>query len=161
MGYPVEGPYRQADRRRPVRPDPSGRRRARAGRGLFIVMLALAACTSTPPAPATPVSITDFRMVAGRWVGTVVGLTGPRSDEGDWVEMTIGEDGTYDFGIYREIGVFAGKGKLTLKDGKLAAEGQRGRAAYTLTERGGRQYLRAEGVVKSGTLVSGDLRRAQ
>ena len=169
MGYLVSRHRRHVDHRRrdqqgtsatPADEWRTGRARVRCG--LLIAMLALVACTSAPPpAPATPVAITDFRMVAGKWVGTVVGLAGPRNDEGDWLELTIGEDGTYDFGIYRTIGVFGGKGKLMLQDGKLTGEGERGRATYALSERGGRQSLLAEGVLKSGTTVSGTLRRAR
>lgn len=135
--------------------------RARANAALLIVMLAAAACASTPSVPATPVPITDFRMVAGRWGGVLLGLSGPRNDEGDWVNVSVGEDGSFNFGIYRTIGAFAGKGKLTLKDGKLEGEGERGSATYTLVERGGKQYLRVEGKLKSGTDVSGDLHRTQ
>jgi hypothetical protein len=136
-------------------------RRARVGCVLLMMALTAAACTSAPSAPATAIPVTDFRMVAGHWSGVVVGLAGPKNDEGDWVDLTIAEDGTYDFGVYRTIGVFAGKGKLTLVDGKLASEGERGRATFTLSERGGRQYLRAEGVQRSGTSISGDLHRKQ
>jgi hypothetical protein len=99
-------------------------------------------------------------MVAGRWAGNVFGLSSSRRAQGDWVEVMIGEDGTFEFSSYRTSGVFAGKGKLTLEDGKLKAQGERGHATYTLSERGGRQYLRAEGVVGDNT-VSGDLERAR
>ena len=126
---------------------------------LVVVMLGLAACSSAASAPATPVPITDLKMVAGRWAGVVVGLAGPRTTQEDWVNLTITEDGTYDFGIYRTIGMFGGKGKLTLQDGKLMGAGERGNATFTLIDRGGRQYLRADGVLQSGGTVSGDLHR--
>jgi hypothetical protein len=125
---------------------------------LFALVVA-AACASTAPAPTTPVPITDFRTVAGRWGGVVVGLPGPRSDEGDWINVTISEDGSFDFGAYRTIGPFSGKGKLALSDGKLAGQGERGRVIFALIERGGRQYLRTDGTLTSGTSISGDLHR--
>jgi len=135
--------------------------RARASAALVIVLVVATACASTPSGPATPVPITDFKMIAGRWGGVILGLSGPRNDEGDWVDVAIGEDGSFNFGVYRTIGAFAGKGKLTLKDGKLTGEGERGSATYTLIDRGGKQYLRAEGRLKSGTQISGDLHRTQ
>ncbi len=128
---------------------------------LLLVVLALGACSTAPTAPATVVPITDYRVVAGRWHGTVLGLAGPRQDEGDWVQVTIGEDGTYDFGAYRTIGVFGGKGKLALKDGKLTAEGERGQGTFTLYERGGKQFLRVEGILRPNTPISGELGRAK
>jgi hypothetical protein len=127
---------------------------------LFLVVCT-AACSLAPTAPGTPVPITSFRMVAGNWGGVIQGLASPVNDEGDWVKVTIGEDGTSDFGIYRTIGVFSGKGKLTLADGKLTGQGPRGQVTYTLIERGGQQYLRVAGKLEGGTDVSGDLHRVQ
>jgi hypothetical protein len=42
------------------------------------------------------------------------------------VTFVIGETGTYEFVSYRMIGVFAGKGKLVLADGKLSAKSEKG-----------------------------------
>jgi hypothetical protein len=98
-------------------------------------------------------------MVAGKWLGTVSGLAGPR-DEADAVQVTIGEDGTYDFGVYRTIGVFGGKGQFTLQDGKLTAKGERGDTTFALYERAGRRYLRGDGRLQNGTPVSVELRPA-
>jgi hypothetical protein len=100
-------------------------------------------------------------MVAGKWGGIVMGLAGPQNDQGDWVNIQIGQDGTYDFGVFRNIGAFAGKGKLTLADGKLIAQGERGRATYSLVDRGGQRFLHVEGKLEGGTDVSGDLHRVQ
>jgi hypothetical protein len=97
-------------------------------------------------------------MVAGKWQGTVVGLSGSK-DEGDSIEVTIGEDGSYDFGMFRTIGMFGGKGQFGLKDGKLTSQSQRGNAEYTLSERGGRQYLRGEGLFENNRMVTADLTR--
>ena len=132
------------------------------GRRMALAVLAvtLAACTSAaPPPPATTVPITGFQMVAGKWEGSVVGLPGSK-DEGDWIKVTIGEDGSYDFGMYRTLGMFGGKGKFELKDGKLLTQSQHGNAVYTLSERGGRQLLKGEGVVEN-LKVTADLSRAK
>jgi hypothetical protein len=42
------------------------------------------------------------------------------------VTLAIGETGAYEFASYRMIGVFAGKGKLVLTDGKLSAKSEKG-----------------------------------
>ena len=129
------------------------------GRLIVVLAVTIAGCTSTAPQPpATTVPITSFQMVAGKWQGTVVGLSGSK-DEGDSIEVTIGEDGSYDFGMFRTIGMFGGKGQFGLKDGKLTSQSQRGNAEYTLSERGGRQYLRGEGLFENNKTVTADLTR--
>jgi len=128
------------------------------GRLIVVLAATIAGCTSAPPPPATTVPITSFQMVAGKWAGTVVGLSGSK-DEGDSIEVTIGEDGSYDFGMFRTIGMFGGKGQFGLKDGKLTSQSQRGDAEYTLSERGGRQYLRGEGLFENNRKVTADLTR--
>ena len=128
------------------------------GRLIVVLAVTIAGCTSAPPPPATTVPITSFQMVAGKWQGTVVGLSGSK-DEGDSIEVTIGEDGSYDFGMFRTIGMFGGKGQFGLKDGKLTSQSQRGNAEYTLSERGGRQYLRGEGLFENNKTVTADLTR--
>jgi hypothetical protein len=128
------------------------------GRLFVVLAVTIAGCTSAPPPPATTVPITSFQMVSGKWQGTVVGLSGSK-DEGDSIEVTIGEDGSYDFGMFRTIGMFGGKGQFGLKDGKLTSQSQRGNAEYTLSERGGRQYLRGEGLFENNRMVTADLTR--
>lgn len=129
---------------------------------LMLVMLMAAACSSSaPPAPAlTPVPITDYKMIAGKWSGHVIGLAGPR-DDGDWVDMTIRDNGAYEYGIARNIGVMAGKGTFTLQDGKLMMAGSRGQGTFVLLEGGGIRVLRGSGMLHSGTALTGDLRPAR
>jgi hypothetical protein len=129
---------------------------------LVLTMLVVGACSSAPSAPPpAPVAITDYKMVAGKWSGHVIGLAGPRSD-GDWIDMVIGENGSYEFSIPRTIGVLAGKGMLTLQDGKLKVIGERGgQATFTLLERDGGRVLRGSGMLHTGTAVTGDLRPAR
>ena len=129
---------------------------------IAVLMLALAACASAPPPPpATTVPITNYQMVAGKWAGAVAGLPGGARDEGDWVELTIRPDGSYDFKVARTIGMFGGKGMLSLKDGKMTSQGERGSAEYSLSERGGKQSLRVQGVVENNIKATGDLTRAR
>jgi hypothetical protein len=121
---------------------------------LTAIAILLGACAGTSSAPLTAVPITDFAMVAGKWGGLVTGIT-PRQE--DWVDVIIMPDGTYDFGIYRTIGVFGGKGTFTLKDGKLQARGQRGSATYTLYQGGDRRVLRVQGALADGRAISARL----
>jgi hypothetical protein len=121
---------------------------------LAAVAILLGACAGTSSGPLTAVPITDFAMVAGKWGGLVMGIT-PQQE--DWVDVIIMSDGKYDFGIYRTIGVFAGKGAFTLKDGKLQARGQRGSATYTLYEGGDRRVLRVQGTLADGRAISARL----
>ena len=86
---------------------------------------------------------------------------GQRAQDDDWIKVTIEKDGAYDFGIYRTIGVFGGKGQATIADGKLQMEGERGRTTFALYEGAGRRYLRGEGVLRSGGTVSTELRPAR
>jgi hypothetical protein len=137
-------------------------RRERAPRLMALALLgmAVAACTGPRVAkslPSTPVSIADFKAVAGVWEGLLRGLPGTASRQ-DWVMMEIGEDGSYRFATFRQIGVFHGSGTLRLSDGRLflqTAEG--GSATFTLYEGDGRRALRADGVNRNGTRLTVDL----
>ena len=71
-----------------------------------------------------PTAVADFKGVAGKWQGLLV--RNPRTRDDDWVTLVIGETGAYEFASYRMIGVFAGKGKLVLTDGKLSAKSDKG-----------------------------------
>jgi hypothetical protein len=71
-----------------------------------------------------PSAIADVKSVAGKWQGLLV--RNPRTRDDDWVTLVIGETGAYEFASYRMIGVFAGKGKLVLTDGKLSAKSEKG-----------------------------------
>lgn len=135
---------------------------------LIPVLLAalLSACTgqrstltrsAIGPMPSTAVGIADFKTVAGVWEGALRGMAGPQTQR-DWILMEIGEDGTYTFASFREIGVFHGSGTLRLSDGRLLLEGPRGgRATLTLYEDGGRRLLRADAVDHTGRQLTADL----
>jgi len=125
---------------------------------LVLVATVLAACATGggPTDGLAPVPITDFKMVAGKWEGLVSGLSAKR-DDGDWAEMTISPDGTYDFGIYRTIGVFGGRGTFTLSDGKLQMRGDRGSATYALYQGGGKRVLQAQATLSDGRPLTAKL----
>jgi hypothetical protein len=126
---------------------------------LVLVATVLAACAGTGAGPTdglAPVPITDFKMVAGKWDGLVSGLSAKR-DDGDWAEMTISPDGTYDFGVYRTIGVFGGRGTFTLSDGKLQMRGDRGSATYALYQGGGKRVLQVQAMLSDGRPLTAKL----
>jgi hypothetical protein len=94
---------------------------------------------AAPPAAGwSPVPIADIKSVAGKWEGQLTRARGPRDD---WMELTIREDGSYEAVSYRTIGVLRGTGRLTLTDGKLVAQGERGTATLALSARGAERRL--------------------
>jgi hypothetical protein len=128
----------------------------------MVAAAALTACTMRyPTSTATPVPITDYRMVAGQWQGLLTGIPTRSADDSDAVRLTISDDGTYDFGVYRMIGAFEGKGRFGLRDGKLVTQHQPRPATFALYDHDGRRWLKGEGVVGDGLPVSVELKRTQ
>src|SRR5262245_59890660 len=108
-----------------------------------------------------PTAIADFKNVAGKWEGLLV--RNPRTRDDDWVTLVISETGAYEFASYRMIGVFAGKGKLVLTDGKLSAESEKGgqMTLQLLADSGGSErILRAVAKDREGFHYWADLKRA-
>ena len=122
----------------------------------------LIACASLGPSESptwTVVPVTDFTAVAGKWEGLMTRNPRPHTD--DWVRVTIQEDGAYEFASYRMIGVFSGKGRLSVTDGRLTAQSERGTATCTLHQANGQRMLRAVGITKDGLEYSADLTPAR
>jgi hypothetical protein len=72
--------------------------------------------------------------------------------------LRIGENGSYEFASFREIGVFQGSGTLRLSEGQLLLEGSRGgRATLTLYADNSRRLLRADAVARDGQKLTADL----
>ena len=72
--------------------------------------------------------------------------------------LRIGEDGSYEFASFREIGAFQGSGTLRLSAGQLFLEGPRGgRATFTLYADNNRRLLRVDGVGPDGQRLTADL----
>ena len=126
---------------------------------LALTVAGCAEMSQSPPA-LSPVAITNIGSVAGKWAGPVKGLAS-RRDQDDWVDVVIGPDGAYDFGIYRTIGAFGGKGKLTVQDGKLAFRSDRGTGTLSLFEGGGKRVLRGDAVLSDGTRLTTELKPAR
>ena len=104
----------------------------------------------------TAVPIQDVNSVAGRWSGILYGRPGGARGQ-DWIELTIQKDGTYTLSSARTIGVFTGSGTVSLSDGRLTAEGEKARVAFTLHQRDSRRFLRAEGTTEHGNTLRADL----
>jgi hypothetical protein len=105
--------------------------------------------------------VSDFKSVAGKWEGLLV--RNPRTRDDDWVTVVIGETGTYEFVSYRMIGVFSGKGKLVLTDGKLSAKSEKGgqMTLQLFADSGSpERMLRAEAKDSEGYQYWADLKRA-
>ncbi len=122
----------------------------------------LGACAAPIPSEApqwSVVPIDDFEAVAGKWEGILI--TAPRSRDDQWVRVSIGKDGSYEFASYRQIGVFHGRGTFTLKDGRVTTTTERGTATCTLYTANERRLLRAAGVAKTGVEYSADLTPAK
>jgi hypothetical protein len=103
-----------------------------------------------PPPPAQPgVPIASFTQITGHWEGSM--SPDPASSTQDWVRGEIWDDGVYEFASYREMGLFQGRGRLTLRNGQALDRSGDGLLTITLFEAGDKQTLRAVGVVKKGT----------
>jgi hypothetical protein len=130
---------------------------------VIIAVQVIAACSSTDPKETRrwqPATVADFKSVAGKWEGLLV--RNPRTRDDDWVTVVISETGTYEFASYREIGVFAGKGKLVLTDGKLSAKSEKGgqMTLQVLADSGSpERILRAEAKDSEGFHYWADLKR--
>ncbi len=129
---------------------------------LAVTVTGLPGCAGGPaPAATVPVAITDIKTVSGKWSGLYARETTSSSRE-DWVELAIKEDGTYEFTSFRQVGVLHGKGKLTLRDGKLYGQGERGgNLVYSLFDRGGKPLLKVAAQDAAGMGYTAELTRGQ
>jgi hypothetical protein len=115
----------------------------------FIAALCVG-CTGTPTAALvdTAMPIASIDSVRGDWTGRIV--SSPVGPYEQWIDLTIGGDGSYRYAAYRSWGVLAGSGKLTLVDGELHSESTSGKATYRLYDRGGKRLLKVEALENSG-----------
>lgn len=129
---------------------------------LVLTATALLGCAGGSPAQATvPVAIQDLKAVAGKWAGIYSRDTSSSSRE-DWVQLTINEDRTYELTSSRQVGVLHGRGRLTLRDGKLYGLGERGGTlAFSLFEQGGKPLLRVAAQDAAGMNYTAELTRGQ
>jgi hypothetical protein len=105
--------------------------------------------------PLNPATVSDIRSVAGTWKGVLYGA----GFEAQPVELTIGEDGSYDVVLsLRPIGESRGKGKVVVRDGRLLFEGQKGRGVGTLlTNPVGDRVMNIEATLSDNSTLSAKL----
>lgn len=133
--------------------------RMRSGLAMLIVVATVAACAGPRTSVRTDdavIPISDVRSVAGTWAGVVSRSTG--SDEGDWLEFSVNDDGTFQAFSARQIGTLLGTGPLTITNGRMAAVGPHGTAMLTLYDRHGRALV-MDFREASGVRYSAELRR--
>lgn len=120
------------------------------GGAWFALAIVLTACAAGTGAsnPGTPVSITDVKMVAGRWDGLMSPETGRERD--DFVEVTLREDRTYEAKSSRTIGVMDARGTYQISDGKLLFQGERSTGTGTLWDKAGERLLTVAVTTKDG-----------
>src|SRR5690242_17674765 len=125
---------------------------------ILIVMAAVPGCTgarnSALGADAI-IPITDVGSVAGTWAGVVSRATG--SEEGDWLEMRVNDDGTFQAFSARQIGALVGNGTLSIANGRIRAVGPHGTAMLSLYDRQGRALV-MDFRENSGVRYSAELR---
>ena len=88
------------------------------------IAVGLAGCAGSDSAAPGPVAIPNVESIAGKWVG-LLEMAGSR-DRQDYIEVTIANDGTYRAASARTIGVMDARGTVSVSDGKLTIQGERG-----------------------------------
>lgn len=131
--------------------------------GLIIGVQAALACAvfaAGEKAQWSPTQITDIKSIAGKWEGIMI--RSPKSRTDDWVNVSIQDNGDYEFASYRTIGVFSGKGNLAVKDGKAMAQSERGSVTIQLLtdKTKGQSMLKAEGKGKDGISYRAELKKS-
>ena len=106
--------------------------------------------------PDTSVPITSIDAIKGKWAG-IVDRSPSRSE--DFIQVTIGDDASYQVTSARTAGGFQGKGQLTLRDGQAFAETQNSKSTWRLIDRGGKRVLRLDVVETNGLRYGTDLTR--
>jgi hypothetical protein len=118
-------------------------------------IIGCAPTTPLPPRPSTPISISTFKDVEGKWAGILKAT--PRSGDDDWMTLMIHEDGSYHFESVRTVGIMHGQGIFAIIDGKLRGETKRGWGIVTLYEGSGQRRLRVAGATNDGVQYLADL----
>jgi hypothetical protein len=120
---------------------------------MIVSPVPLFAATRSNP---TAVAIPEFQSVVGRWSGILYGRPGATRGQ-DWVELALHPDGTFTLASARMVGAFSSSGTMRLTDGKLISEGEKSQVTFTLYQRDGKRFLRAEGTTASGQSLRADL----
>ena len=129
---------------------------------VWVISVLLFGCQVVERAPErewNPLPIESFASVAGNWAGVLVRT--PKARRDDWVRLTIANDGEYVFESFRTIGVFSGRGHLSLTEGKLTVSSDRGSATGSWFASDGARMLLFVGMMKDGTVYTAELEPAK
>jgi hypothetical protein len=122
---------------------------------LLLAAAAAAACAA-PRQPAwSPVPIADVSSLTGKWGGVL--LRDPTDRRDDWLEMTIGPDGSFEARSYRLIGSMTGSGRFVVTDGRVTSRGQRATINGALFTAEGKRMLRLDALDSDGIRFRADL----
>lgn len=140
----------------------SGRTGAlRLNAGICVLGMVFSGCAGGHPQndPSwTFVPITDVRMVAGEWEGTVK-KEGRVLPEGA-VQLSINVNGTYNFIGQRISDVVLGSGFLEIRDGRLSGDTDRRIATFALYDHKGKALLVVDSTARqTGEQYHGELSR--
>ena len=105
------------------------------------------------------VPIADLSIVEGKWDGLMRAVPHQRRD--DWLTVTIGSNGRYQFSSLRTIGVFSGHGEFSVNEGKLQSRSERGTVEAVLYEAGSQRMLKAKGRAADGTEYTAEVKPAK
>ena len=116
---------------------------------------ALAGCASF--GPVAPFAVSDIKSVTGTWKGIVY----PKSESEPYsVTLTIREDSSYDVLSQEAIGTSRSNGKITIRDGRLIMEGQRGRGVGTvLRDPAGNLLMQVDATLSDNSTLTAKLAR--
>jgi hypothetical protein len=106
----------------------------------------------------TPVEVPDIKAVTGTWKGVVYQTSQFTPDN---ITLTIQEDGSYDVVSARQpIGTSRGKGKITVSEGRLIFEGEKGRGmGRVLRDPDGRLTMTVDATLSDNSTLSAKLTR--
>ena len=121
--------------------------------GFTVVALAalLVGCASM--GPYKPIEVSDVKSLAGTWKG-VIYWSGNERDE---LEMTIREDGSYHFVAHEPVGSSEGNGKITISEGRLIIQGEKGQGVAELMSTGNGRVMQIEATLSDNRHVSARL----
>jgi hypothetical protein len=123
---------------------------------VFVVVglaVSLGACATTD-AP-TFIAVSDVKSLAGKWAGLAVG---PGSNQQDYIEMTIREDGSYDVLTRRTVGTLRGNGTIVIREGRIIMQGGKGRGVGSLMGERGERVMKVDVTFPDNIDMSATLR---
>ena len=121
--------------------------------GFTVVALAalLVGCASM--GPYKPIEVSDVKSLAGTWKGVIYWS----GTEGNDLEMTIRDDGSYHLVARQPIGSSEGNGKITISEGRLIIQGEKGAGVAALLSSGDERVMQIEATLSDNRHLSARL----